>query len=157
MEGIREYLIGVIAAALLCAVASLLIEPKGTVGVAVKLVSGFLLLLAVLRPWVDLPTQGLFHWADDFNADGAIYAEEGKVIANAFYKDSIKQQLTAYILDEARAFNCNVTAEIILSDEVPATPRQIRLSGEVSPYARQALTNLLTEKLGLSREDLIWT
>ena len=151
MEGIREYLIGVIAAALLCAVASLLIEPKGTVGVAVKLVSGFLLLLAVLRPWVDLPTQGLFHWADDF------YAEEGKVIANAFYKDSIKQQLTAYILDEARAFNCNVTAEIILSDEVPATPRQIRLSGEVSPYARQALTNLLTEKLGLSREDLIWT
>ena len=49
MDAIREYLIGVVAAALLCGVITTLIGTKGTVGVAVKLVSGLLMLLAVVR------------------------------------------------------------------------------------------------------------
>lgn len=157
MEDLRQYLIGVIAAALLCGLVSTLIEPKSTVGVAIRLASGLLMLLAVLRPWVNLQPDGLFRWADSFAADGSGYVAEGEMLAKDFYQDSIKRQLEAYILDEAKAFNCNLTVEILLSDEVPATPQQIRLSGDISPYARQALTTSLTEKLGLSREDLIWT
>lgn len=156
MQAIREYLIGVVAAALLCALVSMLVEPKGTVGVAVKLVSGFLMLLAVLQPLVKIQPEGLFRWTDAFVSDGTTLVNEGKETAKEYYTDSIKQQLTTYILDEAREYNCALSVDIQLSDEDVPVPRQIRLSGDVSPYARQVLTNLLAERLGLNREDLIW-
>ena len=157
MDDLREYLIGVIAAALLCAFVSTVIDGKSTVGVAAKLLSGVIMLLTVLSPWVDFKPDGLFRWADDLGVDGSGFVSQGENLANTYYRDSIKQRLESYILDEAKAFNCALTVEIILSDLVPATPEQIRLSGDVSPYARQVLTNELTESLGLSREDLIWT
>lgn len=157
MDGIREYLIGVVAAALLCGIITTLTGTKGMVGVAVKLVSGLLMLLAVIRPWVSISFDDLFGWAEDINADGTSFTVSGERMAGEAYRASIKQQTEAYIVDEAKALDCDLTVEVILStDDVPV-PAQVRLTGDVSPYARQTLTNLMTERLGIEREDLIWT
>ena len=48
MQGIREYLIGVIAVAFLCGIVSALTDSKSSVGHALRLLSGLLMLLAVL-------------------------------------------------------------------------------------------------------------
>ena len=157
MDNLRGYLMGILAAALVCALVLRFSDSKSLVGVSIKMVAGFLMLTAVLGPWLELETDGLFTWTDELSTDGSAFVSEGEKMAEDFYRDSIKQQLEAYILDEAKAYQCELSVEVILSDEVLATPRQIRLSGDIAPYARQALTNSLAEKLGLSREDLIWT
>ena len=157
MDGIREYLIGVVAAALLCGIITTLIGTKGTVGIAVKLVSGLLMLLAVIRPWTSITFDGLFGWAEVITADGTGFVSSGEIMADEAYRASIKQQTEAYIVDEAKALDCELTVEVILStDDIPV-PKQVRLAGEVSPYARQTLTNLMVERLGIEREDMIWT
>lgn len=157
MDAIREYLIGVVAAALLCGVITTLIGTKGTVGVAVKLVSGLLMLLAVVRPWTSITFDGLFGWAENIRADGSGIVLSGESMAEDAYRASIKQQLEAYILDEAQALDCDLTVEVILSDDEIPVPKQVRLAGEISPYARQTLTNLMVQQLGIEREDMIWT
>lgn len=157
MDGIREYLIGVVAAALLCGTITTLTGTKGTVGVAVKLVSGLLMLLAVIRPWTSISLDGLLGWAEDITADGTGFAASGEMMAVEVYRTSIKQQMEAYIVDEARALDCELTVEVILSDDEIPVPAQVRLTGEISPYARQTLTNMVTERLGIEQEDLIWT
>lgn len=157
MDGIREYLIGVVAAALLCGILTSLTGTKGTVGIAVKLVSGLLMLLAVIRPWTSISFDGLFGWAEDITADGTGFVASGEMMADEVYRASIKQQMEAYIVDEAKALNCNLVVEVILSDDEMHVPVQVRLTGEVSPYARQTLTSMMTERLGIKREDLIWT
>ena len=157
MDGIREYLIGVVAAALLCGIITSLTGTKGTVGIAVKLVSGLLMLLAVVRPWVSISFEGIFNWAEDITVDGTGFAASGEMMADEVYRTSIKQQTEAYILDEAKALGCDLAVEVILSDDGMPVPAQVRLTGEVSPYARQTLTNMMTERLGIKREDLIWT
>ena len=157
MDGIREYLIGVVAAALLCGIITTLTGTKGTVGLAVRLVSGLLMLLAVIRPWASISPDNLFGWAEDITADGTGFVASGEILAEEAYRTGIKQQTEAYIVDEARALNCDLTVEVILSDEEIPVPTQVRLTGEVSPYARQTLTNMMTERLGIKREDLIWT
>ena len=157
MDGIREYLIGVVAAALLCGVITTLIGTKGTVGVAIKLVSGLLMLLAVIHPWTSITFDGLFGWAEDITADGTGFVTSGKIMADDAYRASIKQQTEAYILDEANALDCELTVEVILSGYEIPVPKQVRLAGEISPYARQALTNVITERLGIQREDILWT
>ena len=157
MDGIREYLIGVVAAALLCGIITTLAGTKGTVGVAVKLVSGLLMLLAVIRPWTSISLDGLLGWVENINADGTGFAVSGERMAVDAYRASIKQQMEAYIVDEARALDCDLTVEVILSTDDVAVPIQVRLTGDVSPYARQSLTNFMAERLGIEREDLIWT
>ena len=154
MDGICEYLIGVVAAALLCGIITTLTGTKGTVGVAVKLVSGLLMLLAVIRPWTSISLDGLFGWSDDITADGTGFVASGEMMAGEAYRAGIKQQTEAYIVDEAKTLGCNLTVEVILSTD--GVPSQVKLAGEVSPYVRQTLTNLITERLGIKREDQIW-
>lgn len=157
MDSLREYLIGVIAAALLCGIVISLTESKGTVGFSLKLVAGLLLLLAVVRPWVSISFDGLFGWTDQMMANGNEHVAAGQMMAEDVYRASIKQQTQAYILDEARSLGCELSVEVSLSEETVPVPEQVVLSGNVSPYAKQALTNLLTAQLGIDREDLLWT
>ena len=156
MDSIREYLIGVIAAAVLCGIVTGLLDTKGTVGVAVKLVSGVLMLLSVIHPWVSISLDDIFQWTDDIGVDSTDLVSSAEAMAENEYRDGIIKQTQSYILDEARSLGCDLAIEVILSqDEIPL-PEQVRLSGEASPYARQALTAIITEKLGIRREDQIW-
>ena len=60
-------------------------------------------------------------------------------------------------LDEAKALDCDLSVEVILSDDDIPVPKQVRLAGEISPYARQTLTNFMVQQLGIEREEMIWT
>ena len=157
MDGIRQYLISVVAAAMLCAVAKNLIHSKGTVGTALKMTAGLLMLLAVLKPWTSISLDSLIHWTENITADGSNYVASGKMMADETYRQSIIEQTQAYILDEAKAMDCDLTVEVMLSSDDIPVPAQVRLSGEASPYARQKLANMMEQTLGISREDQIWT
>ncbi len=157
MDGIREYLIGVVAAALVCGIVTTLINSKTAMGLSVKLIAGLLMVLAVVRPLMTISFDGLLGWTEDIHTGGMDYVSSGEIMANEAYRSSIKQQVESYILDEANALDCTLAVEVILSEEDMPVPKIVKLSGEISPYARQVITTLLTERLGIEREDQIWT
>ena len=157
MDSIREYLIGVVAAALICSVVTSLINNKTAIGISVKFIAGLLMVLAVVRPWMSVTVDGLFDWSEKIGADGMGYISDGEIMAKEAYRAGIKQRVETYILDEAKALDCALTVDVILSDEDMPVPKTVTLSGEISPYARQVITTLLTERLGIRQEDQIWT
>lgn len=157
MDRIREYLIGVIAAALLCGIASVLVNPKGSVGHALKLISGLVMLLAVVHPWLNTSLHGLYKWPDSIIADGNDCMVSGQIMADDAYRASIIAQTQAYILEEARTLGCELSVEVRLSEDSVPIPEQIHISGNASPYARQALKTFVRQQLGIDGEDLQWT
>ena len=157
MGGIREYLIGVVAAALVCGIVTALVNGKTAMGLSVKFISGLLMVLAVIRPLMTISFDGLLGWTEDIRTDGVDYVSSGEMMANEAYRSSIKQQIESYILDEAKSLDCTLSVEVILSDESIPIPKTVKLSGEISPYARQVISNLLAERLGIEREEQIWT
>ena len=157
MDGIGEYLIGVIAAALVCSVVTNILDIKGTVGLCVKMLAGILMLLAVIRPRVTLSPEKLLSWSEDIQINGSDLAASGEAMADKAYRQSIIQQTQAYIVDEARTYDCELSVEVILSDDEISVPERVHLTGEISPYAKQALSTIITERLGIKREDQIWT
>lgn len=157
MEELRAYLLGVVAVAIVCGILTKLTDPKSTVGVTVRLAAGFLLLLSVVRPWSELPVENLLDWTDAISADGAAYVALGEMEAEESYRAGIIERTQTYILDEARALHCDLQVEVTLTAEQLPVPKTVRLSGDVSPYARQAINTMLTEQLGIEREDIIWT
>lgn len=156
MEAVREYLIGVIAAAVLCGVVTQIMNDKGMVGTAIKWVSSILMLLAVIRPLVNISVENILGWTDSITANGSDYVQEGQLMAEDSYRQGIIERTRTYIEDEAKALQCDLVVDVVLSDDAPI-PKQVRLTGEVSPYARQVLSNILSERLGIKQEDQLWT
>lgn len=156
MDAVREYLIGVIAVAVLCSIVTSFLSSKGMIGTAVKLIASLVMLLAVIRPWVNISVDKILDWTDSIAANGANVVADGQMMAEDSYRQGIIERTRSYIEDEAKALDCNLTVEVILCEDTPI-PKQVRLTGEVSPYARQALSNILSERLGIKQEDQIWT
>ena len=150
MEHIREYLVSVTAAALLCGVIRCFTGDKGIV----PLLSGIFLVLTVIRPVSDISLDDL-SWAGLEIMDDADYAvSEGEDYADAAMARHIKDRCEAYILDKAESFGIRISAEFTLNDEM--MPAGCIIRGEVSSYARQQLSQILQSDLGVPREAQQW-
>ena len=157
MDSIRQYIIGVVAAALLCGISNTLIHEKTALGAGVKFVTGILMVLAVLQPWTDISLDVFTDWRDGISADASDIVAYGKESAMDAYRAGIKEQLESYIQDEANALGAELSVQITLTDDDVPVPERVVLSGDISPSGRQSMEALLTERLGISREEQIWT
>jgi len=84
------------------------------------------------------------------------YAMEGQQIAHTQIRDIIKHNVQAYILSKAEQLELSVAVTVSLSsDEIPY-PDKVTLKGKIPPYKKTLLSNILTDDLGISREDQIW-
>ncbi len=156
MEGLRQYILSVTAASLICGVASGLVRGAGAKEL-IRLLCGLILALAAVRP---LTKVELSQIPNSFSA----YREEGAAAADAGEKDSrealaalIKAETEAYILDKAAALNAAITVEVTLTDGELPLPAAAVLEGSVTAYARQQLETILQEDLGIPKERQQWT
>lgn len=156
MSALGEYLIGVAAAAMLCGIVNVLMPKQGASAQAMKLLLGLLMALSVVHPWVEISMEDLFGWTEGISAKGEGIAAQGAMMGEQAYRDGITQRLEAYILDEAEDLGADVQVRVELSEEELPVPIRATVSGALSPYARARLTELLTQDLHISREEIQW-
>ncbi len=157
MDAIREYLLRIAAAALICSILTAITGKKGTLGTVVKLVSGLLLTLTVVSPWTAVRFDGILDFAGDISADADAAAASGENAALEAYSAIIKEETEAYILDKADSLGAELTVNVLLEGDSPPVPVSVELGGSISPYGKQVLSNLIEEELGIGQEDQIWT
>lgn len=157
MEDIRQYLIGIMVAAILCGIISMLLDGKGTIGVVGKLLAGLLMILAVISPWTTISFDGLFGWASDISCDGSNVVTDAYDAANTAYRAGIKERIEAYVLEKAKELDCTLTVDVTLSEDAVPKPFSICLKGSISPYAKAILSTMITEDLGIVLEEQLWT
>ena len=151
-EWFRQWLLGVIACAMLVSFAGQLC-PKGGAKKTVRFTGGLLLLLAVLRPLAQLELWPETQNAPDYRAAVAqLELELGEVREKA-EADGIAVRLEAYIEDKARSMGTSVRAAVTLEvrDGVPVLVG-VTLHGAYN----QQLSAWLTEELGLAKEKQEW-
>ena len=157
IDGVKGYLLGVFAAALICAVVTHLVSDKGTIGGAVKLITGLFLAFTVIRPVGDISLSELSSWTSDFSDSAGLAASAGEDRTREAIAAGIKTKTQAYILDKAMALDLQIQVEVVLSEEDIPIPEAVRLSGNASPYARAKLQQIIEEDLGIDKEHQIWT
>lgn len=157
MSDLRSYLLGLTAAALLCSVVKALMPKQGSIAQVLRLILGLLMVLAAVRPWVDISMDDLFGWTQSITTQGERVASQGTALAENAYRQGIKERVQAYILDEAERLGANIEATVELSDEQIPLPARVRISGALSPYAKQQLTQWITQELGISQEEIEWS
>lgn len=154
MEGIRQYIVSVTAAAILCAVLRQLLPEKGLTSSLLKLISGIFLAFVVISPVKDVDIGSYTVYFESISLEGEALAAEGKDMASDAMACIIKDQTEAYILDKAKSLDAPISVEVELGQD--SVPVSVRIHGTVSPYARSVLETMLTEELGIAKENQIW-
>lgn len=157
IDTLRGYLFGVLSAALLCALVTRLMGEKGTLATLTKLIAGLFLAFTVVRPLAEIDLSGLTDWTLQYEDEAARAVAAGESQTRNALAGLITERTQAYILDKAQALNTVLEVEVKLSDDDIPVPVKVRLSGKVSPYAKGRLQSIITEDLGIEKENQIWT
>lgn len=155
MTGIRAYLSSVVAVCLLAALAMALVQQERLRGL-VRLISGLLVVLVVLRPlpglnWSEL-SEGILSLTD-----GEFDSAEVQREYQTRLRQNIKANTERFIEEKATSLGAFVKAEVELSEEEYPVPVAARLTGIVNHSQLTELSRFMSESLGIPTERQEWT
>lgn len=153
----KQYLLSVVTAAIISGIVTKLLGSKGTQGAIGKLIAGLFLAFAVISPLRSVRIHDLASFRVSYSEAADLAVEAGKEMTLQALQTRIKEQCEAYILDKARSLNVELEAEVTVSEDDIPTPVAVQLSGNVSPNAKSSLTRIITEDLGIPKEDQKWS
>ena len=150
MELLRQWMLGVVACAILVSVAQQLC-PDGAMRNAVRFTGGLLLLLAMLRPAAGLEPAAAGWDADGYReAVARLNRELTEQRENAMER-GIAEEWKAYIEDKAESLGAEISAEVEMGARTDV-PERVTLRGAYD----ETLSDFLTAGLGIAKEDLTW-
>lgn len=156
MDDIKEYLLSLICASVVCTVINTLIGKKSTHSAIIRLLSGLYLSFTLIAPLVNLKLNEYADYFSGFSSDAETAVASGEASAMDELRSIIKSQTEAYILDKAVSMDTVIDVEVTLNNENPPIPCSVTLTGSVSPYSKEVLSNFIANNLGISKEDQVW-
>ena len=157
MDGLRTWLLSLMFAAVLCAIARALM-PAGPVKRAGGLICGLVMLSAVLAPAVQLSSAAAEAWTAQWSEGQAQREEELRQGVNEEMKRIIEQEFAAYIVDKAAEFGLDCTAQVTCeaAEDGLCLPVRAEVTGPLSQADQDRLTQLLQEELGIPAEGQVY-
>lgn len=154
MAALREYILSVVAAAILCGIVSGLAGKKANCAPILKLVCGIFLTLTVVRPIVKVDMDEIGGLLSGLQTEAEAASAFGEEHLDHSLKESIKQATQAYILDKAGKLGLELTVSVHLDEE--NIPDEVILEGACSPYGKRELQSMIVSDLGIPKERQIW-
>ena len=152
----KQYLLSVVAAAIISGIVTKLLGSKGTQGTVGKLVAGLFLAFTIISPLRSVHIGDLSSVTAPYSSAAGMAVEDGKNQTLQAMQASIKEGCEAYILDKAQSLDVELEVVVTVSDDDIPTPASIQLSGNVSPNAKNKLIGIITEDLGIPKEAQQW-
>jgi hypothetical protein len=156
MEVLRSYLLSIIAAAVVCWIATALLPKTGSISALGKLLTGVFMTVTILSPVVSWKLPDIGKLTSSFDTDAAEAVSVGKSISQEAISAIIKQQCEAYILDKAADFGAQIEVTVSVTMDAVPIPCGVRISGAYSPYARLRLGEIIHQELGIGEEAQNW-
>lgn len=153
MTAVRQYIISVTAAAILCGILTAIVGGKQIKPIW-KLVVGIFLTLTAIRPLADIDLGAVPTLAEGYTLQAEEAVMTGKELMDSQKQTIIKSRLESYILDKAEGMGVTLTVDILLNEH--GLPVSVQLNGDVSPGAKTRLQSIIAVDLGIPKEAQIW-
>lgn len=153
IDSIRTWLLGIVLTSLAGGLARQL-APEGKEQAMVRLVSGLLLALAILRPLAGGGWEGLEIAAGGFSLQSEAQAEIYRKNQQEALSAIIAEKTEAYILDKANQLGlaCTVRVTVAAGESGIPLPVSVSIRGPYSP----ALAECMEEEVGIPAQEQIW-
>ena len=156
MISLGKYLLGILVGALICGIAMELIGKKGGNATLIRLLCGVFMMLCVVSPLLNIRIGSLGDLTGQIRREADAITQDGKNMAQDYYRSVITQRTEAYILDKAVSLGVDVDAQVVLSQDDIAAPKAVTVRGRISPYAKGILSDWLERELGIESEEQTW-
>ena len=149
-----NYVLSVISASVLVAILCSVFGDKGAISAVLKVICGLFLTFVVINPLVDLDFSRIEDYLNHVTLEGMEAAAVGENMAREAERDIISDRVEAYILDKADSFGVQLDVEVVLDqDNIPVSAE---LKGNISPYAKAQITEMLSKDIGITKEHQLW-
>lgn len=154
MNGLKEYLVAVCSAAILCAILKQIVGKGKLSGGMIQMLSGLFVAICIIAPWKEFSLRDLEVYNPlDTNAAQS-FVEDGKRITRSNLHTIIIQRVEAYILEKADQLQVQVEVSVELSDE--GIPSRSIITGELTRSEKEELSAFLVSQIGIQKEMQIW-
>ena len=150
MELMRNWLIGIVCAAMVLALAEALV-PEGGIRKICRLAGGLVLLLAAVNPVLQMDEGALSRALTEYRVATQDYSGALVEKNNSLYKTIIEENTAAYILDKAEELGISCRAEVIFAydEEGNPYPQAVNIFGGLTEEQRVRLSSILETELGI--------
>lgn len=152
MGSIADYLLRIVSIAILCGVFLSLTE-KGPFAKPIRLLSGLILTVALVKPVLGISQNDLEFSSLSFKEDAVAAVSYGQNTADQILDSVITERLVTYIEDKAEALGADITVTVSIRDHEPDS---VSFIGRISPYTKSQLSRWITTELGIPEEAQYW-
>ena len=155
MEAIREYILSITAAGILCSTIKRMLGEKGTSASVGKFITALFMVITVISPIKHILSIDDFDFSLQFRQEAEDVVQDGEYFASASIRKVIEERTEAYILDRAKEIGAEIDVTVYLTEDIYPVPYRVRISGDVSPLQKLTIRKCL-EELGIAEEDQEW-
>ena len=150
-EFLRTWLIGVICAAMVTALAECLV-PDGGIKRVCRLAGGLILVLTVVSPVTSFEEVDLREIISGYNSKADAYRAELQEMQDSLYESVIEENSAAYISDKAKELGiiCSVKVTAAWDGEIPRL-HAVRVKGAWTAEQQELLHQIIESDLGIPR------
>ena len=156
MTALREYVIHVIATAMLCTVVLRFVHSSGTVTMMLQLLCSIILAYAIIQPVKQIDFPDLGDIVMEYRDDASAAVMQGNKITSDALIECISSGAEAYILEKSKEMNLDFDVEVEVSEDRIPTPVAVTLKGKASPYAKAILSQTISNDLNIPKEQQKW-
>ena len=155
MDGIRSYLISVVAVCMITVIAGVLVRESALKKI-VRLIGGMLILLVAIRPLLSLDMKAIGEYIENINSTYQFDTDKIKRTQQELMREQVKQSSETYIEKQAKSLGGTLQAQVTLSDEDYPVPVSVVLIGSMKPEDAKAVSEYIETALGIPADRQEW-
>lgn len=156
MDEIRQYILSVLAAAIITSLIVRFVGKQEAVVGMIKMIASVFLTITVLSPVIKLQIEDVSAYVGALEENGNDIVSEAKSQAENDRQSIILEKTQTYIEDKAASYGAVITATVGITEPDALMPDTITIEGEVSPYIKTLLKEVITDDLGIREDKQIW-
>ena len=156
MSGIARYVFSIICVALLCSILRMFFLKNSRMESVMKLITGLLISVTVLRPVVDLEHLDISKFLSVMPTIDQTAFNEARLQTSRSMEKYITDTTQAYILQQAQSLGVEINVNVMVSQDAIPVPVSVTITGDISPYKKQQLISIIEKDLAIVRENQKW-
>lgn len=156
MEMIRTYILSVSYAAMICAICKRLLSEHTPTSSLCKSLIGLFLLFSVLSPLRSISLHKPSFDLSELQQQAQDAVNAGTEQVQTVLRESITGRIKTYIEEQGRALGAEILVEVALSDDPIPVPVMMHIYGDISPYAKSQLRQIIENNIGIPKENQLW-
>jgi hypothetical protein len=155
MDGLQQYVMSLIGAALICSVVKSLVGGASRFKEVTRVVCGVFMVITAISPLMVVKIPDFDSYIQPIFDTGWKISNDAVNASKAEMVDIIKGETSAYILEKANSRNVDIDVEVGV-DEGVLVPTEVIIAGTVSPYDKALISKYIFETLNIPEDQQQW-